>query len=114
MIRKYVALLVVLSLIAGCAPALNRGTVAMKVADDEAHICLGKGEVKVGDKVALSRNVCSSLRKSGGKQFQRSRSACQLQTVGQGEVVELLNEHYSVAKFPAGTDFKEGDIVERR
>lgn len=92
--------------IVGCAHQLMRGTVAMRISDEEAHICLGEGEVKPGDKVAIWKNNCN--RTTTGK-----ASFCRLERVGEGEVTKILNEHYSVMRVPAGTTFDEGTFVQK-
>ncbi len=73
----------------------------MKVSDTEAHVCLGDGEVKPGDKVTLFRNDC--LGKGG----------CKKVPAGEGVVSRLLNEHYSVVEVTKGS-FQEGTIVEKQ
>ena len=80
-----------------------RGSVVMKIDETEAHVCLGKDEVKVGDSVHLFHNDCT-----GGK-----ASQCRRVAIADGQVVQLLNEHYSLVRFPAGTAFAEGDTIER-
>jgi hypothetical protein len=84
--------------------AVMRGSVVMKINDTDAHVCLGVGEVKVNDTVRLYRNVCDT----GSKQ-----PVCHRQDVADGRVRELLDSHYSVVVFPAGTPFQEGDTVEK-
>ena len=90
----------------GCAGghAVMRGSVVMKIDPTTAHVCLGKGEVAVNDRVRLYRNVCTP---SG------RRSVCKKEAVADGTVTELLDEHYSVVTFPAGTTFEEGNTVEK-
>ena len=98
--RKALLFVSILSL-AGCSHSLMRGTVAMKVNDKEAHICMGDGEVKVGDKVTLFRNDC------------RPKGGCKKVDAGEGSVTQVLNEHYSAIQVTKGT-FEEGTIVEKR
>ena len=78
-----------------------RGSVAMKISPNEAHVCLGKGEVKAGDKVTISKNECVP------------KQSCRLVKVGEGEVVEVLNDHYSVVK-AEGVPLEEGYVVEKK
>ena len=89
---------------AGCSHALMRGSVVMKTSDTEAHVCLGKGEVSVGDHVHLFHNDCTS----GSKPIQ-----CQRVPVADGEVEQIFDDHYSLVRFPSGTAFAEGDTIER-
>lgn len=92
--------------ITGCAGghAAMRGSVVMKIDPSMAHVCLGKGEVKVNDVVHLYKNVCTT----SGK-----RSACSRELVGDGKVTEIIDDHYSVVAFPAGTSVEEGFTVEK-
>lgn len=86
-----------------CAAAHSRGTVAMKITDTQAHVCVGKESVSPGTSLEVLRNVCD-----GPKQ------TCKLTRVGHGAVTEVLNEHYSVAEFPAEIKVREGDLIEVR
>ena len=93
----------------GCAThSLMRGSVVMKESDTSAHVCLGQNEVKVGDRLQLYKNVCTG--RIGGKLDNR---ICKRVDGGFGEVTKILNEHYSVVSFPAGTSFGEGDTLEK-
>lgn len=84
-----------------CAAQHSRGTVAMKITDTQAHVCVGKEAVHPGTSLEVLRNVCN-----GPKQ------TCKLTHVGQGSVTAVLNEHYSVAEFPAAIKVREGDLIE--
>jgi hypothetical protein len=94
----------------GCAAHTSmRGSVVMKVSDTDAHVCLGDREVNVGEPVRLYRNVCTD--KAQAKEAGLP-AHCRKEAIAKGEVTQLLNEHYSVVRFPAGTAFSEGDTVE--
>ena len=97
-----------LTLTAGCAGnhSAMRGSVVMKMSDQEAHVCLGEGEVAMGDHVRLYNNVCAP---DGGTK----RVKCDKVYVAEGTVPEVLTSHYSVVSFPAGTQFAEGETVEK-
>jgi hypothetical protein len=90
----------------GCASghATMRGSVVMKIDPTTAHVCLGHGEVAVTDRVRLYKNVCEPSGKRG---------VCKKVMVADGTVTELLDDHYSVVAFPAGTTFEEGNTVEK-
>lgn len=103
-------ILTALLIATGCAHGLMRGTVAMKVDDQDAHVCLGEGEVKAGDRVNLFRNECVSR---GGGRVGTDRSFCKKVKIGEGVVSQTLNEHYSLVKVDPGVTFEEGTIVER-
>ena len=104
---KLVATLFALTLSAGCAGqhAMMRGSVVMKISDQTAHVCMGAGEVAVGDHVRLYNNQCAP---AGSK-----RIACNKVYLAEGTVTEVLDSHYSVVTFPAGTAFAEGETVEK-
>ncbi|MGE3681008.1 MAG: hypothetical protein AB7G93_04720 [Bdellovibrionales bacterium] len=104
-----IAALIALS---GCAHGVMRGSVAMKTNDNEAHVCMGKGEVKAGDRVTLFRNVCTA--KGGGTRYGGGGGSCEKRELGMGTVQEVLNEHYSVVKFDSGIQFEEGTFVEKK
>ncbi len=103
--------------LSGCAHSVMRGSVAMKTSESEAHVCLGKGDVSVGDRVTLFQNICTnkgtgnrgtSLGYTGA-----TGSSCEKKEVGKGSIQEILNQHYSVVKFDPGVKFEEGSIVEK-
>jgi hypothetical protein len=98
-----------LFLLSGCAHSLMRGTVAMKINDQEGHVCMGKDEVKAGDRVGFFVNHCTG---SGGGRDGGGRS-CELVKIGEGKVVEPLNDHYSVVRANPGVKLDEGTIVEK-
>lgn len=104
---KYFLGIIALSIgMTGCAHSIMRGSVAMKVSESEAHVCLNKGEVKVGDKVELYSNICTSSKARG-------EFPCNKVSKGHGMVMEIINEHYSLVKFDQGVKFMEGDFIER-
>ncbi len=106
---KFAILIPGLVLLGGCSHALMRGTVAMKISDDEAHVCMGDNEVKAGDQVALFKNVCK-----GNKGKESDGATCEKVKIGGGEVTRTLNEHYSVVRVSPGVEFQEGTVVERQ
>lgn len=100
MVRLSLALAAAFTLSA-CAPGHSKGVVAMKISDTEAHVCVGKEEVHTGSEIEVLRNVCR----------REKPYACELKSIGTGRITEPLNDHYSVATFPAGVAFQEGDLV---
>ncbi len=98
-------------LLVGCAGGgVRRGVIAMRVDESTAHVSMGRGEVGVGDHVELFRNVCTG----GGKATDGlGPRICRKEPLGHGEILETLGSDYSVVKFPAGTKFSEGDLIER-
>lgn len=101
-------LLLATALIAATACASGHeamhGTVAMKVSDTEAHVCLLADEAPVGAQVQLSRTTCWS---QNGKAYR-----CHKQAIAVGTVEARMSDHYARVTFPKGTDYKEGDLVE--
>lgn len=97
-----------LLILSGCAHGTMRGSVAMKVNDQEGHVCLGENEVKAGDKVAFFVNECRSR---GGRE--NATDVCRKVKVGEGEVEKILNEHYSTVRAAKGVPLKEGMVVEK-
>lgn len=95
----------------GCSHAAMRGSVAMKISDQEAHVCLGEKEVAAGDKVDLFKNICEPKR---GGAYGGAISVCKKVKIGSGEVVKILNEHYSLVRVAQGVQFEEGTIVEKQ
>ncbi|MBI2606291.1 MAG: hypothetical protein HYW49_09455 [Deltaproteobacteria bacterium] len=109
---RFIALVATVFVI-GCAHSTMRGTVAMKVSDEEAHVCMGDNEVKAGDEVALYKNVCTSP-KAGVRSGSGGTGDCKKVSLGQGRVLRALNEHYSVIKVDPGVAFDEGTVVEKQ
>ena len=100
-------------MLAGCAHGLMRGSVAMKVSDTEAHVCMDNTEAKVGDRVTLYKNNCPTTG-GGARSGLGAGGRCEKVELGQGSVTEILNQHYSVVKFDPGVPFEEGTFVEKR
>ena len=97
----------------GCAhSAHTRGSVALKHSAQEADVCLGKNEVKPGDKVALFKSECKSKTRVG--RADGSTSVCTKVKLGDGEVAQVLDEHYSTIRVNSGVSFEEGTIVEKQ
>ncbi len=105
-------LTVIFSTLIGCAHSSMRGTVAMKVSDNEAHVCLGDNEVKAGDKVALFRNDCKETG-GGGGDGGSGIGICEKVKIGEGKVIRTLNSHYSLIETAPGVKFSEGTVVEK-
>lgn len=112
--KKFASLLTFAFIFTGCAHQTMRGSVAMKTSESDAHVCLGEGEVKVGDKVTLFRNECTK-RPTGAKIVSRPNveTFCEKRELGHGTVQQILNKHYSLVKFDPGVQFEEGTFVEK-
>lgn len=105
--KRKLGIIILSIFISACGPAVHRGLVVMKIDEEIAHVCVDKNEVQPGDKVVLFRNICSELAPKDPR-----RTSCEKKKLGTGTITELLNKHYAVAKFPSGTGFREGDVVE--
>ncbi|MCO6429667.1 MAG: hypothetical protein J5J00_02320 [Deltaproteobacteria bacterium] len=103
--KKFLAM-VGIAFLSGCAATSPRGVVAMKISDEEAHVCVRKQDVRDGDKVAIYKNVCT---RNAGKP---ALSSCELKRIGSGVVTSQLNDHYSVVRFDKGVEYSEGDVIE--
>lgn len=105
---KCLVVVITLCLVTGCTSMVHRGVVAMKVSDTKAHVCVDRNEIGTGDTVKIYRSVCTSTPAQKGP-----GTSCKKELVGTGTVTGALNEHYSEVSVPAGTEFREGDLVER-
>jgi len=94
-----------------CSVGQRRGVVAMKISDTDAHICIGKNEVNVGQRASIYRNECEKLPASSSL-AKNTGPNCKKVFVGDGAVKEVLNSHYSVLRLDRPIDFREGDVVE--
>ncbi len=110
-ILKSVVLASVIFNLTGCASVVKRGVIAMKISNTEAHVGIGQEEVSVGDHVELYRNECTG--KGTGRDGGEPTVFCQKISTGHGSVTKIYNQDYSVVKFPSGTKFSEGDMIEK-
>ena len=99
------------SMLVGSAyAAVVRAPVAMKINDTEAHVCVGKEEVKVGDKFIAYKNECTPGR--GKVAAESGTELCKKVKLGDAKIEKLLNEHYALLKFEPGVKFDERSFVE--
>tara|TARA_B100001248_G_scaffold227481_1_gene185949 strand:- start:14915 stop:15250 length:336 start_codon:yes stop_codon:yes gene_type:complete len=107
--KKIFIISIISLMMAGCSSSMKRGTVAMKMSNDRAHVCLGDSSVKSGDRVAFYKNNC--------KRFGSSREGvdviCSLKKLGEGTVSKILNSHYSEVETDGSFKFKEGTLVQK-
>lgn len=96
----------------GCAHQIMRGSVVMKIDDGTAHVCLGKGEVDVGDRVVLYDTQCGA---PGTALATASFPVtCRRLRIGEARVIQTLNDHYSIVELDPSVQVKEGTIVEKK
>lgn len=109
---RYAVLVLTAPFIMTACAHTHRATVAMKISPTEAHVGLGSGEVHPGDKVAFYKNKCR--RPLGGvHQGVHNDPVCEKVKIGEGEITQILNDQFSVARVKPGVDFDEGTVVER-
>ena len=96
-------------ILSSCAHNFMRGTVAMKMDKNTAHVCLGDHDVKKGDKVIFYNNRCdrNDTREEG------VGALCQMEKIGVGSVSKILNSHYSEVKIEGDFNFFEGTLVQK-
>ena len=93
------------------APA-NHAEVVMKVSDTDVHIGLGSSDgIKPGDQVSFFDQVCTrpSLQQEGVVED----PVCERTKIGEGAVLRVLGERYSVVQIPSDSKIKEGTEVEK-
>ncbi|MBD66213.1 MAG: hypothetical protein CME62_13465 [Halobacteriovoraceae bacterium] len=108
---KFLSLLFLILFTVSCAThKFMRGTVAMKVDENTAHVCLGDNDVAKGDKVIFFKNECVSVggERGGGD------GECKLKVLGEGKVKKVLNSHYSHVETNGNFSFKEGTMVQKK
>lgn len=98
--------------LASCASTNHkymRGSVAMKLNNNTAHVCLGDKEVKVGDRLTFYYNDCDQF----DSEVSGLKGLCTLKKLGAGEVKKIHNSHYSTVETDGSFEFKEGTLVQR-
>jgi uncharacterized Zn finger protein len=96
----------------GCATGgVKRGHIVMKTSDRTAHVALASGEVQVGDHVELYHNECT--KEGGGLKNGGGIRTCRKIEGGHGVVSQLFDSDYAKVEFPEGTNFTEGDTIEK-
>ena len=111
MLKKIVILSIPL-ILASCASTNHkymRGSVAMKLDNKTAHVCLGDNEVQPGDRILFYYNDCEQVDPEIGG----LKGLCTLKKLGTGEVTKIHNSHYSTVRTDGSFKFKEGTLVQR-
>ncbi len=109
---RKILVLACLLIVSACSTGRARGVVAMRIDDETAHVCVGKTEMKTGDRVELYRSDCSPSTRTG-KPGTTKLGACTLNRIADGEITSTLNDHYAVVKLSRPSVYREGDIVEK-
>jgi hypothetical protein len=107
---NHALILTILLLFSSCAHRMV-GTVAMKVNEREAHVCLNKDEVKVGERLIAYYNKCEN---ENNDFPDRLGTPCVKTKLGGATVKKILNNHYSLVEFDEGVKFSEGTFVETK
>jgi len=89
-----------------------RGTVAMKIDDKTAHVCLGNNDVALGDEVVFYANKCNPSSISDKDKIDYVK--CNMEEIGYGEVTKILNSHYSEVKTQGNFKMTEGTLVQKK
>ena len=100
-------------LLTSCAHNFMRGTVAMKMDKKTAHVCLGKNDVKIGDKLEFYTNKCIGVQGNARESGEDVR-VCEMEVIGTGKVTKLLNNHYSEVKTDGSFKLTEGTLVQKQ
>ena len=109
---KKIVILSIPFVLASCASTNHkymRGTVAMKLDNKTAHVCLGDNEVQPGDKILFYYNDCEQVDPEVGG----LKGLCTLKKLGTGKVTNIHNSHYSTVRTDGSFKFKEGTLVQR-
>jgi len=104
---KMVFAAVLIALLTACAPGMKPGAVVMKISEYEAHISMGSGSVRVGDRVGLFQTECGPQVNA-----RRAQTSCRKVKVGEATVSKILNDRYSVIQVDPGVKLGEGFTVE--
>jgi hypothetical protein len=107
-----VLILVTLMASGSCSHKAVRGTVTLKASENEAHVSMSHGHVKLGDRVILFRNFCHEV--DEGEMVGVTEELCENDNIGLGTVEKVLNSHDSTVKFDSGVQFEQGMFVEKR
>ncbi len=98
--------------------AFMRGTVVRMLDEHTAQVCLDDGEVAVGDQVIVFENDCRmptpEHREPSIFPGSDGFGGCRQIELGSGVVERLLNQHYSIVRFPDGVSVHAGDSVDAR
>ncbi|MBX9768298.1 MAG: hypothetical protein K2X47_13575 [Bdellovibrionales bacterium] len=108
---KILALAMTTIAFVGCSHTAHvRGSVALKHSPTEADVCLGRNEVKAGDHISIFKSVCRQ--RIRGREGADAPS-CSKVKIGEGRILQVLDDHYSVMSVGEGIAFEEGAIVEK-
>ena len=99
-------------LVVGCAHNHPNGTVLLTDPDGLAHICLGKGEVGVGDRLGVYDVKCNQ-ESIGGDRPRNTKTVCNRTKRGEASVVDVLDDHFSTIKPLGQVNIERGQLVER-
>lgn len=97
----------------GCAHNHSSGSVLLTDHDGGAHVCLGEGEVNVGDAVDVFDVSCEQKMQSTVRTA-RVKTVCKKTRLGDAKVVEVTDDHFSRIEPKGALQLKAGQVVERK
>ncbi len=95
--------------LSSCAHHVVRGAVAMKLEPNQVEVCMGSEELNLGDRVSFFKNDCPKPNRA----FMEGGAACHKEKVGEGVIIQILNEDYSIVDVKSGKTPDTGSIVEK-
>ena len=87
-----------------------RGTVALKISDENGVVCNEPDQIKVGDRYSIYNNECTK-EKMDDEWARTTKVFCKLKKTGEVEITKLLNDHYAEFKTLSSIKFNEGSII---
>lgn len=107
--KKIILSLVAMCMISlfGCAHSPPRCTVATSHSPTEFDICMGSKEFKQGDRLIFYKSHCSPPSRGTPKK-------CKKVKIGEGLVLNILDEHLSTVKLDSEFEINQGTTIERQ
>lgn len=113
-IAKLASIFVLGAFAIACSHAHPRGSVVLKHSKEEVDVCIGSNEIQVGDKVAFFETTCVGSIAGNHGNGHIGGKKCSKKKVGEGEVIKLVDEHFSTVKLAEDFKVTEGTVVERQ
>ncbi|MBK26986.1 MAG: hypothetical protein CME70_23485 [Halobacteriovorax sp.] len=111
--KKLITFTTLALVLSSCSSAMRhkfmRGTVAMKVDNKTAHVCLGENEVKKGDKISFYYQSCDRP----DPEDPGLKGLCTLEQIGTGKITRTFNNHYSEVTTDGSFKFSKGTLIQK-
>lgn len=107
-----VILLTAAMALSDCAHS-QKGTVTMKVSDEEAHVGLGANDVHPGDRIEIY-GPCLSPKQRWANPDSVELGGCNRAKLGEATIARVLNKDYSIVKVDPGVHFDEGALIRKK